>query len=198
MFLIIKKSLSFHGHLLVLLAVLQNQSRQRQRTARRAHHQPGHAETAEKHWGKFIMLRLVRGACCAESKKKKFCSVELCWSSRNVAYKIWTNYVIINWAPFWFRIPGCILFSPALHGVHLSARVSRVSASRAPQPFRERLRRAQPAEIPMSGVKKARLLSEMTLLLPRTSAGSPRTNFQNHLLMWACVNHLNRQLHPQM
>lgn len=43
------KSLSFHGHLLVLLAVLQNQSRQRQRTARGAHHQLGHAETAEKH-----------------------------------------------------------------------------------------------------------------------------------------------------
>lgn len=53
-------------------------------------------------------------------------------------YKIWTNYVIINWAHFDFCILGCILLA-ALHGLRLRVCVSRGSASRMPQPFREQL-----------------------------------------------------------
>lgn len=55
-----------------------------------------------------------------------------------VVYKIWTNYVIINWVHFDFCIPGCILLA-ALHGLRLRMCVSRGSACRMPQPFREQL-----------------------------------------------------------
>lgn len=43
--------------------------------------------------------------------------------------------------------------------------------------------------IPMSGVKKARLLVETPLLRQTQPAKSPRAHFQKLLLMWACVNH---------
>lgn len=48
--------------------------------------------------------------------------------------------------------------------------------------------------IPMSGVKKARLLVETPFLQQTRSARSPRTHFQKLLLMWARVNHPHRQL----
>lgn len=51
--------------------------------------------------------------------------------------------------------------------------------------------------IPMSGVKKARLLAETPFLRQTPSAKSRRTHFQKLLLMWAHVNHPHRQLSSQ-
>lgn len=115
----------------------------RQRAARRAHNY-GRRNSAMQNRRKKTLKKVqnvkvnVAGTSCAESEKEKripnFCSLELCSGS---PYKIWTNYVIINWAPFWFLYSGLHIVRRLSAG-SVWARTCRGARSCAPQPFRER------------------------------------------------------------
>lgn len=112
------------------------------------------------------------------------------------------NYVIINWSLFWFSIQRCISSrGPQWDCVCIAVCWRREWGGGSLEGCAVRsTAHYQHIGIPMSGVKKARLLVETPFLQQTQSAKSPRTYFQKLLLMWACVNHPHRQLplHPPL
>lgn len=106
-----------------------------------------------------------------------------------------TTWLLIGFV-LWFCIPRCIS-SPGLSGIMAAPRCVGGGGERVwkAQPFRVCLN-VYASAYQWAGLRRhgsSRRLALALLLLQPGSAASPWTYFQNHLLIWAYVNHPNRQ-----